>query len=176
MSTRTEHMNAIRQALDGLTPELNWNENAHWTPRVLSELCKVGRIFGFIVGAKADLVPEHDRDQGEFLFDVSWLTRDYRMPFAAECEWDPRLEAVEKDFSKLLVARADLRLMVVSGQNGWEARVRKVADLVIGCPATRVDDFYLLAVPVADANGSTWHFRWFAISQNLHISELWTLG
>lgn len=161
-----EHMDAIRMALDGLIAVLNWNRSSRdWTPRVKGELCTVGHEFGFRVRAT---VPEPWADlceRGEWLFDVVWITDDYRMTLAAECEFDPQWNAVEEDFGKLLVARADLCLMIISGQDGWNDNLQKMADQMNACPMVRSDDMYLIAVPVEDSEGRTWRFRWFKSSQ-----------
>lgn len=186
MCTRNEHIIAIRAALDCLHDELDWDDNNGWTRKILTALCTVGSTtFGFMVGADSGLVPEVVRDRGEWLHDVTWLTGNYRMPLAAECElnpaWNPRDEpnGVKYDFCKLLVARADLRLMIISGQDGWKDNVAKMTELVNKCPATCNEDMYLIAVPVPieprvyDASGRTcWRFRWFKISPGFCADEL----
>ena len=77
-------------------------------------------------------VDEADRDYGEWLYDVTWLkyerqrdglewpaTALIEAPLVAECEWGrgKNLEYIVEDFEKLLLARADVRLMIFDGNH-----------------------------------------------------------
>jgi hypothetical protein len=70
---------------------------------------------------------------GEWLYDLVWyayekdedtgVERTTAVPLVMECEWNISLTDIALDFDKLLVANADLRVMVC----GWYATVEPVA-------------------------------------------------
>ncbi len=122
-----------------------------WTRCLLTKIGRVGQQKGYFVYAD---VREDGRpvfDDGEWLFDLCWL--DYSddkkwligAPLVLECEWGSR-KNITDDFQKLLLARADLRVMVFSGRSNSETVetteclktfIKKLAD-------TSSDDHYLL--------------------------------
>lgn len=108
-----EMINLICIALDeieGIEDRDQWTDE-EWTKRIKTAFCAVGNRRHYLTCAAG--VP--NADQGEWLYDVCWLEYNgdwlQRMPMAAESEWGNR-GAIEDDFSKLLVARASLRVMV----------------------------------------------------------------
>ena len=96
-----------------------------WTRCVLTNIGRVGQQEGYFVyaGVRKDGRPVFN--DGEWLFDLCWL--DYSddnkwligAPLVLECEWGSR-KNITDDFQKLLLARADLRVMVFSGRSNSE--------------------------------------------------------
>ena len=160
-STRREHINAIRAALNKL--DLSWHDPWQtWTKAAFLALCRTGREFGFHVGANPGFVSEHERDSGEWLCDVTWLAQRNRLPLAAECGWIEAWRYVEEDLRKLVFTRADLRLMVFDGRARAEDYVGRMVELVNKCVVTRDDDVYLIAAlsyNTPDDIERAWRFR-----------------
>ena len=143
------------------------------TKAVKTKLCKIGRRFCCKVCARD--VDKADRDYGEWLYDVTWL--DYEKsgsgelvdaPLAAECEWRNQGD-IEDDFEKLLLARADVRLMIFTGSNQAKSGkiAKRLARKVREFKGSRAEDAWLLAA----WEGSTddWRFRYFTIEMNAAI-------
>ena len=93
--------------------------------------------------------------RGEWLFDVTCLRRDddgylKRVALVAECERYSQ-EEVYDDFEKLLLARADVRVMVFNG-NRWpdDERFAVFAEYIKRCDHTVIGDTYLLAARVSN--------------------------
>lgn len=91
--------------------------------------------------------------QREWLYDVACLKyadNEFSRPLmkvylAAECEWGPE-RAVHNDFEKLLVARADVRVMVYDGTRVRDDdKFTKLEHFVRRCRFTQAGDTYLLA-------------------------------
>ena len=71
MPGKFEIMRAVQKGLDSL-PITADAAHGKWNPAVKTELCKIGRDrFGYYVCARD--VDETDCDQGEWLYDVTWL-------------------------------------------------------------------------------------------------------
>lgn len=95
-----------------------------WTRRIKEELGTLGRRKEYYTyGLKNS--PDHCHD-GEFMFDLCWL--DYgkentwlKRPLVMECEW-LGADNIDDDFLKLLVTRAELRLMIFGAQTEEEFR------------------------------------------------------
>ena len=127
---------------------------------------------------KGDLVCEVDKDQptpgpgGEFLYDVVWLEygEDDRVrpsydlrhallvdaPLVAECQWgpiagftsNPHDWGAKKDFEKLLLSRAGIRLMICDKSHwlGSAAVAKQFAKCVRAFNGSRPEDTWLLAI------------------------------
>ena len=153
--------------------------SAVWTRSVKTKLCKIGRGFGYEVGASD--VKLSERDYGEWLYDVTW--RKYAgspsnlvsAPLAAECEWHGEGN-VRDDFDKLLLAQANLRLMIFYGgdRESSEKIVRQLASKVFSFKAPPRWESWLLAAwegnPLCWDSGKgeeagicEWRFRYFRI-------------
>ena len=94
---------------------------------------------------------------GEWLFDVTCLLYDpeagflRRMPLIAESEWGGK-DDISDDFEKLLVTRADVRVMVLD-RGYWQEDVGAVIDLaeyVRNYESTQPDGVYLIAAWQSD--------------------------
>lgn len=122
----------IRIALDEVSKRARdtrrGDDRPWWTKQVMIALCRWGLEKGLWVGA-ANM--EHRRDlnrlakkhggnvEKEWLHDftcVKYSPDDWlkRIVLVAECEWGNR-NAINYDFEKLLVARADVRAMIFDG-------------------------------------------------------------
>jgi len=154
----------LKDALDRVPPKLpkEWRREP-WTRAVKEELCRWGLEQGFYVYAHSveerfrQTWPKDKRPRYEWLFDVTCLAYtddDYleRVPLVAECEWGCE-EEIHDDFEKLLVARAEVRVMVFDGKEipgadkfaEFKAYIRRFAP-------TGPDDLYLLAAYREDSN------------------------
>ena len=173
MPGKFEIMRAVRDGLDNLEVVKPWTTDTEWTKAVKTKLCEIGREFGCKVCASG--VEKAARDYGEWLYDVTWL--DYEKsgqgelvdaPLVAECEWG-NFDAIVEDFEKLLLARADVRLMIFTGSN--QAKSGKIAERlarkVSEFKGSRAEDAWLLAA----WEGSTddWWLRYFTIEMNAAI-------
>ena len=110
----TELNEIARQANQARQVGEEWS-NREWTQQVKDLLIRVGVEKGCI--------PYPHCGRGEFLYDVIWLqTTDGtveglldHVPLVAEIEWGSKGD-VRYDFQKLLVARADVRMMIFEDQ------------------------------------------------------------
>ena len=111
-----------------------------WTRRVINALIQLGIAEGHAP------CPNPEYSWGEWLYDVIWLQVDednidrvLSVPLVAEVEWGNQDE-IWSDFQKLLVARANVRVMIFNDYpgllEGLRAHVVRVA---------RNGDRYLLA-------------------------------
>ena len=110
----------IATVLDDLieNPEsMTWT-TTEWTSRLKSAVGEIGRASMYWVYA-------HGCSQshgGEFLVDLCWLEYDDKalvgVPLVMECEWGPK--DVDDDFQKLVMLRADHRVMVFRVPTGKE--------------------------------------------------------
>ena len=83
------------------------------------------------------------------MFDVTCLQYDdegyqKRVVLAAECEWNPNEEELWADFEKLLVARAEVRVMIFDGDR-WRTDNPVFARYICRSKQTQEGDTYLLA-------------------------------
>ena len=140
-----------------------WPEGrGQWTEKVLTILCKLGKRLGYT--ARATGVPDEYRDGNEWLYDVSWCNSDtydrlISVPMVAECEWD-NLKEIEKDFKKLLLARATVRVMVYDAwyaKNSYkpsEVINKKLREHVRTFNGARGDTYLLIAYVWDDSSGT----------------------
>ena len=146
-------LNAIDE-IEGMQCRDQWS-NPEWTRKIKTALCKVGIRNGYYVCASSLDV---EKDCGEWLYDVCWLKYGATdggwlrlMPMAAESEWGKNIGDIEDDFSKLLVARASLRVMVCDGwhlpnDTEGQATAERMQQTVGEYNGSRVRDTYLLIV------------------------------
>lgn len=143
-------VDAVRRELD----ELDANAVSDWTKEVKTALCNACREALKDTGQQVKLFASgvaDATDGGEWLFDVTCLLYGddgfmCRAPLVAESEWGLRSE-VGDDFEKLLLARADVRVMVVD-RNYWDSTEDVAAELaryVAAHEKGTPTDTYLLA-------------------------------
>ena len=155
MNDKDRIVEAVCRALDKLD-ELSVSD---WTKEVKTALCNACceafkgsgqqvKLFASGVGTAAD--------GGEWLFDVTCLLNDDKgyiksIPLVAESEWRGRNDVVD-DFEKLLVARADVCVMIFD-RNYWDSAEQAIAELkayVTACERSEPDDIFLLAAWTRD--------------------------
>ena len=183
MPGKFEIMRAVRDGLNSLEID-DPKGYAEWTKAVKTKLCQIGREFGCKVGAKKNEVEEAYRDFGEWLYDVTWLEyereRDglkwptpalIEAPLVAECEWGRgnNLGYIAEDFEKLLLARADVHLMIFDGNHepGSKKIANQLAERVREFKGSRAEDVWLLAA--WEGTNAAWSFRYFTIEMNAAI-------
>ena len=158
-------MRKVKKGLDEIDTGVPREER---TRAVKTELCTIGRSFGYEVYAKD--VEEDERDGSEWLYDVTWLEYDRSgggltdAPLVAECEWENQQEIeIDNDFEKLLLARAGVRVMIFSGRDEPNSKniAERLARWVKEFNGSRAEDAWLLAA--REKNGDVWRFRYFTI-------------
>jgi hypothetical protein len=128
-----------------------------WTLRILTELTRLGRGYGFKVrGAR----PKEDDFEAGWLWDQTWAdirgwSKEDRsdgqlvnLPLVLESEWDISFEReILWDFQKLFIARADLRVMIFEQNTEKDAFqcLNRMKDAIKNFSATQIGDRYLLA-------------------------------
>ncbi len=154
----------LKAALDQVPPKLpkEWR-CAPWTLAVKEELCRWGLVHGLYVYAHSvekrfrQTWPKDKRPRYEWLFDVTCLAytdEDYldQVALVAECEWGCEREIYD-DFEKLLVARADVRVMVFDGgEIDGADKFSEFEEYIRRFTLTGPDDLYLLAAYCEDLN------------------------
>ena len=164
VASQGELIEGLRGALDTVPkrPYLrNEDRRGPWTTEVKTALCRWGLDQGFYAYAHSvkdrfrDL-PNKRRPRYEWLFDVTCLTYRGRyldrVPLVAECEWGGE-DDIYDDFEKLLVARAEIRLMVFDAdQLSKRDKFHKFEKYVKRFGSTQAEDIYLLAA-YSEENG-----------------------
>ena len=163
MSTPQDIMTAIRNGLNKLPDGAA--SKKHRTKAIKTLLCEIGRQqFGCLVRA-ADV---NNADRGEWLYDVVWRRHDDRgrltaVPLVAECEW-LRPREIEKDFEKLLLARADVRLIIYRGKyEGSRETAERLAAHVMAFNGPHVEGGWLLAAWKRVDDNPWFKFKCFTI-------------
>jgi hypothetical protein len=140
----TDHEKSVMSALDAAAKNLGC-ENARdgrWTLEIKKQL-------------RDKQPPDCETratncDSAEFLYDLIWIKPDREKKFisnlvvALECEWSMGGEPY--DFQKLLLARADTRVMVFQGkQRQRQCLIDQMLEEIDHFEKTRDDDRYLFA-------------------------------
>jgi hypothetical protein len=121
-----------------------------WTKEIKRALVTLGKSRGAYTCASGVA----DADCGEWLFDVCWL--DYekdadrlirlrRAVIVAESEWGG-LGDIEDDFEKLMLVRADLRVLIfeIDHAQAFRKIAEKLKDFAMRSDAASPSDRYLL--------------------------------
>ena len=187
-------MCAIREGLDVIDfPTGAGNERgAAWTELVMGKLCKIGqrqvRCYVCVSGS-------HGAEAPGWLYNMTWLEYTAHKVgvekttgslvdahLVAECEWSTKVGDVEDDFSKLMLARAGVRLMICCApwstrgdrnKNAWgreitnaEEMADTLAEWVRRFKGTRSEDAYLLAVLGWNEGLERYGFNYFTLGLN----------
>lgn len=149
---------AIRDAVDHVAREpghAKWPDAA-WTKKLKNKLAMLGQDRGFRAYAStAELA-----NQGEWLFDLTWADEPAgflrAIPLACELEWDPG--GVDDDFQKLVVARADHRVMLFNFPPGClrQLFLDRMLKNVTNFAWSRSTDRYLLGGWVEEDDKFDW--------------------
>ena len=119
-----------------------------WTLEIKRRIGLLGKERGYYVCATGWTPPD---GQGEWLFDLVWLSVQNQLiidvPLVLESEWDYGPKGICEDFSKLLLARAQHRVMIFNQKTLGE--VEKIFDMLSGWVSAYLrgqrGDRYLLA-------------------------------
>lgn len=144
-----------------------------WTKEIKTRLCKIGNDLGYYTCASQ--VDRKCVNQGEWLFDVAWLDWEKKdkklksVPLVAESEWGD-LDHIRDDFQKLLVARADVRLMVCDA--GWicgddsnaQKTAKQLCRWIKAFKGSQAGDTYLLVAWERDKKSKLWRSHRYRIT------------
>ncbi len=117
-----------------------------WTTGLLFPIGELGKRLGHYVCAPQ--CRELEIGQGGWLYDLVWLRKSggdlIGLPLVLESEWGTHDEAIDYDFQKLLVARAEHRVMICQGQGSDPDRhFKRFTEQVGHCALTQPGDRYL---------------------------------
>jgi len=104
-----------------------WKSDRIWTEVIKKRIGILGKEKGFYICSSGWSPPD---GQGEWLYDLVWLQNEgnymVRVPLVLECEWGIDIKNIEEDFCKLLVARAEHRIMIF--QQKTQGDVNRILD------------------------------------------------
>lgn len=156
----------IRSAIRAGLESLDIHSREEWkafTRAFKTRLCEIGKERDYQVAASS----VEKVDYGEWLYDVTWLDYDSEylrnVPLVAEVEWG-NPSRIGDDFEKLLVARADLKLMIFAGPPpGTEAIFDRMVRQIeaFRYPPERDDTWLIGAVEWDGEIERGWRLRWF---------------
>ena len=152
MADKEQIVREVHKALD----EIHHPSVVGWTKEVKTALCKACKNCNEHLALFANGVDKVVHG-GEWLYDVTCLSYDAggyvrRIPLVAESEWGSN-DDVHDDFEKLLLARADVRVMAFDGRRYGAAnkdRFEKFTKYIDRCDRTETGDTYLLAAWMPD--------------------------
>lgn len=108
----------IKTALNAVAKKLETAgaSNGVWTKTIKKALMKVGNDHGYVVCTSG--VPK--ADWGEWLYDMCWLKHKkdkvydipINVPLIMESEWATNQEEIIVDFQKLLICKAQTKLLI----------------------------------------------------------------
>jgi hypothetical protein len=126
----------------------NWLSEGEWTKRLILGLSGLGHSQRFYVcgrGCRAF-------GQGEWLYDLVWLKLESEktgditdVPMILESEWSPWPANIEEDFYKLLIGRAQHRVMIFqqSSAQALDKITERFRQIIRTFSGTRNGDRYL---------------------------------
>ena len=123
-----------------------WSKKV-WTSKVKSFVSKLAPKEGHQVYASSS----KNVRGGEWLFDLIWVKGNYeenrieRVILAMESEWDRSKGSIDYDFQKLMVVRADLRVMLFNTKKKekWEEIISSLKEQVKKFSQSQDGDRYL---------------------------------
>jgi hypothetical protein len=142
-----EIVQAVRSLPDRSARE-GWGSDRRWTVELVAALGELGRQQKFDVCASGWSLRD-GHCWGEWLYDLSWLEMKdghvIDVPMILESEWNLKRDEIEADFGKLLLGRADRRVMVFQQPNA--AKVDEIVSYLKECIAkfkrTAIGDRYM---------------------------------
>lgn len=115
-----------------------------WTKQIKNRFCELGKEHRFYVCASGC--------NGEWLYDVTWLYYDegyylLNVPLVMECEWLLSKDEIDHDFQKLLLARAQHRVMIYNQKTKDEVleKIDNFKEQIIKYTGTCAGDRYFFA-------------------------------
>ena len=102
-----------------------------WTTAVKTAICELGSKDFYVTASGCN----EKSDYGEWLYDICWLECESNKDgwwlknasVVFECEWGKPFE-VDNDFDKLLLARAELRVMIFGEEGDDYNAITQTAD------------------------------------------------
>lgn len=140
---------AVQTRLNNVATELtnSGKSNTVWTERIKKELAILAESYGY--SQSSNYPPEN---KPEWLFDISWYKLDstsrnlLEFPLALESEWSWHFKDIQYDFQKLLVAKADTRVMIFQGDDKTVPEIlEKLKDDIKAFRHTSPGDRYMFA-------------------------------
>lgn len=177
--TKKKIIKKIRKALNELLPDLLDKDDATWTREIKTALGSLAKKkFGCYVATDLrDPEGNLQFDRKEWLYDVTCLKFDRdeylkRVLLVVECEWG-RKSSIYYDFEKLLLARADVRVMIFTGSSDIIDEVfTELAAYICKCEHTLPGDTYLLVAGEWDDDNGSWIFRYRLVKAYKKIRNL----
>ena len=111
MELVTELKNVLEKMAEKSSGILKGNKT--WTQEIKRILGELGTNKGYMIATSGF----RDEFESEWLYDLVWYYENENkmlvsVPLVMESEWQSKLDAVKFDFEKLLLANAELRLMI----------------------------------------------------------------
>jgi len=142
----------IARELDGAIPEEEQRgilADESWTKRIKDKICDIGHRNGLEVRTEGCSLA----DAGEWLFHLVWVEKQadaerfISLPLAMQFHWGHHLKEIAADFEKLLVAKADHKVMVFQRSSPKEVRnlMTALEDRIRSFRPQSPDERYLLA-------------------------------
>ncbi len=123
--------------------------DSQWTDYIHERFAEIGRNHGYLIFTNRC----QNADGPRWLYEHHWRIADdkgnlIRIPLVMEIEWGfgaaTIWEKVTEDFSKLILVRADLRIIVFQG-NGIESQINQLISMVESFEGTQPGDNWLFA-------------------------------
>ena len=133
----------------------NWQTEgpANWTRVIKRSLVNLGHKLNYKVFAAS--AKNLNSDSGEWLFDLCWLQKNShytKLGLAAEIEWKNESAEILRDFKKLTVAIAKLRLLVITYNENNPAQLKRIIKLCKNAsPHIQRTHYLLVAIPAYDS-------------------------
>ena len=141
----------LERSLNNLAEEASRNDDnwptGEWTRRVKQLLVQLADNNYTVYASEVT-------ENGEWMYDVVWIDlvegRIRAIPLVAECEWGWRPE-VSDDFQKLLISRAEVRVMIfcANSREAASSLVEELKQQIEYFRPRRVGDTYLLSSHVS---------------------------
>jgi hypothetical protein len=144
--------NAIIDILSPIPEEAvsnQWNSDSIWTSQIKERICDLAKKFGYQVCTHKTAAI--NADWGEWVFDLSWLDFSdgmiLELELALECEWLPNLDAIDSDFQKLIISKANHRVMIFQQANlsSISNIIEHFKEQILNFNKTQINDRYLFA-------------------------------
>ncbi|MBA4196515.1 MAG: hypothetical protein C0459_03070 [Chitinophaga sp.] len=123
-----------------------------WTKELKKRIAKLGLDEKYQVATSGF----KDTYEPEWLFDLTWYSEDdfkrlKKLHLVVESEWDRKYSGIKYDFEKLLIAKADLKLLICqSSHDNLNELFLKFEDAINAFSNTK-GDRYLFAVLDSDS-------------------------
>lgn len=149
---------AIKNALSVVPAAQSQQSDRRWTTAVKDAICGVARSWEQKEKAAENRVCAtgcDKADDGEWLYDLVWYQeprspswRLQRLVLVMECEWSLFREDQQRDFQKLLIAKAPFKLFVFQGAGktkGIDPALKEFGEMIKAFEPNHGDEYYLFA-------------------------------